>query len=68
MNPIAKSYDLETWYVTSGTQTLQSLYKLLPWVDLDLFNGKVKLGRLYVRMGKTGTKSFNGENLQQRTK
>ena len=43
-----KSYDLETWHVTLGTQALQNLYKCWPWVDLDLFNGKVKLGRLIV--------------------
>ena len=43
-----KSYDLETWHVALGTQALQSLYKWWPWVDLDLFYGKVKLGRLYV--------------------
>ena len=63
-----KSYDLETWFAASGTQALQSLYKWWSWVDLDLFYGKVKFGRLYVWMGKSVTKSFNGENLQQRTK
>ena len=58
-----KSYGLETWHVALGTQALQSLYKWWPWVDLDLFYGKVKLGRLYVWMGKTVIKSFNGEKL-----
>ena len=58
-----KSYDLETWHVAFGTQALQSLYKWWPWVDLDLFYGKVKLGHLYVWMGKTVTKSFNGGKL-----
>ena len=58
-----KSYDLETWHVASGTEALQSLYKWWPWVDFDLFYGKVKLGRLYVWMGKTVTKSFNGGKL-----
>ena len=43
-----KSYDLETQPVALGTQALQSLYKWWPWVDLVLFYGKVKLGRLYV--------------------
>ena len=55
-----KSYDLETWHVALGTQALQSLYKWWPCVDLDLFYGKVKLGHLYVWMGKTVIKSFNG--------
>ena len=58
-----KSYDLETLHVTSGTQVLQSLYKWWPWVDLDLFYSKVKLGHLYVWMGKTAKKSFNGGKL-----
>ena len=42
------SYDLETWHVASGTLALQSIYTGLPWVDLDLLNDKVKLGRLYI--------------------
>ena len=51
------------WHVALGTQALQSLYKWWPWVDLDLFYGKVKLGHLYVLMGKTIIKSFNGGKL-----
>ena len=47
-----KSYDLETWHVALGTQALQSLYKWWPWVDLDLFYGKVKFGSLCFCMGK----------------
>ena len=54
-----KTYDLETWHVALGTQAPQSLYKWWSWVDLDLFYGKVKLGHLYVWMGKTVIKSFN---------
>ena len=54
-----KSYDLETWHVSLGTQALQILYKWWPWVDLDLIYGKVKFGHLYVWMGKTVIKSFN---------
>ena len=42
-----KSYDLETWHAALGL-ALQNLYKWWPWVDLDLFYGKVKLGRLYI--------------------
>ena len=37
-------------------------------VDLDLFYGKVKLSCQYIRMGKTVTKLFNGQSLQQRTR
>ena len=58
-----KSYDLETWHVALGTQALQNLYKWWSWVDLDLFYRKVKLGHLYVWMGKTVIKSFNGGKL-----
>ena len=43
-----KYYDLETWHVASGIQALQSIYKWLPLVDLDIFYGKVKFGHLYV--------------------
>ena len=48
-----KSYDLETWYAAFGTQALQSLYKWWPWVDLDLFYGKVKFGNLGFSKVKT---------------
>ena len=52
------SYDLETWHVALGTQALQSLYKWWPWVDLDLFYGKVKLGNLYVWKNEGETKVY----------
>ena len=45
-----KADDFETWYAASGPQVLPSLFKWWPWVDLDLFYGKVKfvpLGFLY---------------------
>ena len=32
---------------------LSRLFKLLPWVDLDLFYAKVKLGCIGFRMGKS---------------
>ena len=56
-----KSYDLETWHVASGTQALQGLYKWLPWVDLDLFNGKVKFGNFPMGFstGKSETMDFS---------
>ena len=53
-----KSYDLETWHVALGTQALQSLYKWWPWVDLDLFYGKVKFGPLCFCMGKRLNNGF----------
>ena len=39
-----KADDLECWYTASGTQVLPSLFKWWPWVDTDLFYGKVKFG------------------------
>ena len=47
-----KVNDLETWYVTSGARVLPNLLKWWPWIDLDLFYGKVKFGSLRFRMGK----------------
>ena len=38
--------DLECWYAASGTQVLPSLFKWWPWVDPDLFYGKVKFAPL----------------------
>ena len=32
-----KSHDIESWKKANRTWTLQKLYKLWPWVDLDLF-------------------------------
>ena len=51
-NPTAD--DLESWYAASFTQVLPSLFKWWPWVDVDLFNGKVKFGPLCFCMGKKG--------------
>ena len=58
------SYDLETWHVASGTQAIQSLYKWLPWVDLDLFYGKVKFGNLGFSIGKSENSGFFQKLLQ----
>ena len=41
-----KTYDFETLSEASVNGPLQSLYKSLPRDDLDLFYGKVSLGRL----------------------
>ena len=38
-----KADDLETWYTTLCTRVLPSLFKWCPWVDLNLFYGKVKV-------------------------
>ena len=43
---------IETWYVALGAQVLPSLFKWWPWVDPDLFYGKVKFGPLWLCMGK----------------
>ena len=37
---------LGTWYVASGTRILPRLFKLCPWVDLDLFYDRVKYGKM----------------------
>ena len=43
---------LETLYVASGSVVLQSLYKSWPWVDLDLFYGKVNFSSIGILIGK----------------
>ena len=48
-----KADDLETWYAASSTPVLPSLFKKCPWVDLDLFYGKIKFGPLCFCMGKS---------------
>ena len=49
-----KAYDLEPWYASSSAGVLTSLLKWWPWVDLDLFYGKVKFGPLCFCMGEKG--------------
>ena len=66
--PMANGFG--SWYVVKPHQ---SLFKWWPWVDLDLFYGKVKFGPLCFYMEKkkkkkTVRKSFNGRNLQQMTR
>ena len=41
-----KADDLDTWYAALGARVLPILFKWWPWVDLDLFYGKVKFGPL----------------------
>ena len=45
--------DLKNWYVTLSMQVLPRLFKLWPWVDLDLFYVKVKFGHIGFGMGKS---------------
>ena len=45
--------DLETWYVALCMWILPRLFKLSPWVDLDLFYAKVKFGHIGFCMGKS---------------
>ena len=47
-----KADDLETWYAASRAWVLPNLFKWWPWVDLDLFYGKVKFGPLMLLYGK----------------
>ena len=49
------------WYVALGTPAHHSLYKLLPWSDLDLFYGKVKFGNLGFSIGKSENSGFFGK-------
>ena len=48
-----RANDLETSYAASGAQVLPSLFKLCPWVDLDL-----KFGPLCFCMGKSENNGF----------
>ena len=48
-----KADGLESWYVASGAQVVPSLFKWWPWVDINLFYGKVKFGPLCFCMGKS---------------
>ena len=47
-----KADHLVTLYAALGARVLSSLFKLLPWVDHDLFYGNVKFGPLCFCMGK----------------
>ena len=63
-----RANNLGPWYVAVGPWAHQSLFKWWPWVDLDLFYGKVKFVPFCLYMGKSVRKSFNGRNLQQMTR
>ena len=55
----------ETWYEVLMTQVLQCVYKSWPCDDLDLFYGKVNIGRQCIWMGKTFEMSFKVKVLQE---
>ena len=63
-----RANNLGPWYVALGPWAHQSLFKWWPWVDVDLFYGKVKFGPFCFYMGKSVRKPFNGRNLQQMTR
>ena len=48
----------ETMNVASGTPVYHSLFKWWPWVDLDLFYGKVKVDNLGFSIVKVKTVDF----------
>ena len=43
----------ETWYVALSMRVLPRLYKLWPWIDLDLFYIKVKFGYIGFCVGES---------------
>ena len=48
-----QTYQICHMYVALCTRVLPRLFKLLPWVDLDLFYAKVKFGDIGFCMGKS---------------
>ena len=49
-----KADDLESLYAASNTRVLPNLFKWWPWVDRDLFYGKLKFGPLCFYMTYMG--------------
>ena len=47
-------------YVASGKMAHHSLFKLLPWVDLDLFFGKVRFCNLGLYIENFDSDGFCG--------
>ena len=48
----------ETWYVAFWTPAYPSFFKWWPWVDLDLFYGKVKFGNISFYIEKCHSDGF----------
>ena len=63
-----RSYDLETWFVASGTQALQIYMNDDPEMTLTYFMPRSNLDAYTFEWGKLSQKSFKGKNLQQITK
>ena len=55
----------QTWHEALMAQALQCVYKSWPYDDLDLFYGKVNIGRECIRKGKIVKLSFKGIILQK---
>ena len=53
-----KADDLESWYAALGTRVLPNLFKWCPWVDVDIFFGKVKFGPICFVWKKVKTMDF----------
>ena len=58
MNNSSSLDDFENLYAALNTGVLPNLFKWCPWVDLDLFYGKVKFGPLCFCMGKSSNNGF----------
>ena len=54
------SETISTKYVASGTTAHDSLFKLLPWVDIDLFFSKVKFCNIGFYIEKCDCDGLNG--------
>ena len=54
-----KADDLESLYAALDTRVLPNLFRWWPWVDFDLFYGKVKFGSPCFCMGKDTTMDFS---------
>ena len=55
----------ETWHDASRTEVLQCVYKIWPLAYLDLFYGKVNIGRQCIWKGKNLKMSFKVKVLQE---
>ena len=58
-------YHNETWHEALMTQVLQCVCNSSPCDDLDLFYGKVNIGRLCICMRKTVKMPFKEKILQE---
>ena len=61
-NPIGSK---EKWQTICNWIVIICLYKTWPWDDLDLYYGKVNIGRPCIRMGKIVKMSFEGKSFME---